>query len=62
MYGRNFDWMECTSMVVKSKPEEGYASVSTVNLDFLNLGTEYDPEKPYLKSYRPQPCMPHGWD
>ena len=45
MYGRNFDWMECTSMVVKSKPERGYASVSTVNLDFLNLGTEYDPEK-----------------
>lgn len=49
MYGRNFDWMECTSMVVKSKPERGYASVSTVNLDFLNLGTEYDPEKTVSK-------------
>lgn len=45
MYGRNFDWMECTSMVVKSKPEHGYASVSTVNMDFLSLGTEYNPEQ-----------------
>lgn len=45
MYGRNFDWMECTSMVVKSKPENGYASISTVNMDFLSLGTEYNPEQ-----------------
>lgn len=45
MYGRNFDWMECTAMVVKSKPANGYASVSTVNLDFLDLGTEYNPDK-----------------
>lgn len=44
MYGRNFDWMECTAMVVKSKPKNGYASVSTVNLDFLDLGSEYDPD------------------
>lgn len=43
MYGRNFDWMECTSMVVKSKPENGYASVSTVNMDFLSLGMDYNP-------------------
>lgn len=49
MYGRNFDWMKCTSMVVKSKPENGYASVSTVNLDFLNMGMEYDPEKTVSK-------------
>lgn len=45
MYGRNFDWMECTSMVVKSKPENGYASVSTVNMDFLSLGMDYNPEE-----------------
>lgn len=44
MYGRNFDWMECTAMVVKSKPAKGYASVSTVNSDFLTLGTEYNPD------------------
>ena len=45
MYGRNFDWMECTAMVINSKPANGYTSVSTVNLDFLDLGTEYDPDK-----------------
>lgn len=45
MYGRNFDWMECTSMVVKSKPDNGYASVSTVNMDFLNMGKAYNPEE-----------------
>lgn len=44
MYGRNFDWMKCTSMVVKSTPENSYASVSTVNMDFLSLGMEYNPE------------------
>ena len=45
VYGRNFDWMECTSMVVKSRPKDGYASVSTVNIDFLSLGMEFNPEK-----------------
>lgn len=45
MYGRNFDWMECTALVVKSKPENGYPSVSTVNMDFLSLGMEYNPEQ-----------------
>lgn len=32
-------------MVVKSKPENGYASVSTVNMDFLSLGMDYNPEE-----------------
>lgn len=45
MFGRNFDWMECTAMIVKSKPVNGYASVSTVNMDFLDLGVEYNPDK-----------------
>lgn len=45
MYGRNFDWMECTAMIVKSKPADGYASISTVNMDFLTQGMEYNPDK-----------------
>lgn len=45
MFGRNFDWMECTALVVKSKPVHGYTSVSTVNMDFLDLGMEYNPEQ-----------------
>lgn len=34
-FGRNFDWYNCEAMVVLSRPEEGYASISTVNMDFL---------------------------
>lgn len=39
-FGRNFDWNKCEAMVVLSKPENGYQSVSTVNLDFIRKGTK----------------------
>ncbi len=35
IFGRNFDWNTCDAMVVTSRPSRGYASISTVNLDFL---------------------------
>lgn len=35
LFGRNFDWEACNALVVSAKPQSGYASVSTVNLDFL---------------------------
>ena len=38
LFGRNFDWGNCTALVVKTAPRNGYASVSTVNMDFLNMG------------------------
>ena len=38
LFGRNFDWGNCTALVVKTAPKNGYASVSTVNMDFLNIG------------------------
>lgn len=37
LFGRNFDWQSCEALVVTSKPTEGYASISTVNLDFISL-------------------------
>ena len=37
-FGRNFDWDSCDAMIVISYPESGYASFSTVNLDFINQG------------------------
>lgn len=40
LFGRNFDWSYCTAMVVKTNPPDGYASISTVNMDFLNVGLE----------------------
>ena len=36
LFGRNFDWQTCNAMVVTSKPSQGYASISTVNLGFIS--------------------------
>ena len=38
LFGRNFDWNQCEAMVVISYPENGYASISTVNMDFIKQG------------------------
>lgn len=35
LFGRNFDWQACDALVLTSKPVNGYASISTVNLDFI---------------------------
>ncbi len=35
LFGRNFDWQDCEAMVVEAHPENGYASISTVNMDFI---------------------------
>lgn len=37
LFGRNFDWDTCNAMIVQCVPEKGYASISTVNTDFINL-------------------------
>lgn len=38
LFGRNFDWGACTTYIVTTHPTDGYASVSTVNMDFLTMG------------------------
>lgn len=42
---RNFDWWSepCTIMIMRTKPKNGYASISTVNLNFLNFGKDWKP-------------------
>lgn len=37
LFGRNFDWNTCNAMIVQSKPINGYASISTVNMDFISM-------------------------
>lgn len=37
LFGRNFDWNTCNAMIVQSKPINGYASISTVNIDFIHM-------------------------
>lgn len=44
LVGRNYDWDECTTMIIRQVPATGYASLSTVNLDFLGFGEGYKPE------------------
>lgn len=36
LFGRNFDWKNCEAMVAESHPENGHASLSTVNMDFIS--------------------------
>ena len=38
LFGRNFDWNQCDAMIVSSNSENGYASISTVNMDFIQTG------------------------
>lgn len=39
--GRNYDWNECKTMIIKNIPNEGYASLSIVNLYFIGYGDDY---------------------
>ncbi|MCH5186163.1 MAG: linear amide C-N hydrolase [Oscillospiraceae bacterium] len=34
-FGRNFDWYGCDALIALSKPQKGYASISTVNTNFI---------------------------
>lgn len=38
LFGRNFDWNTCEALILLSKPTQGYASISTVNMDFITQG------------------------
>ncbi len=38
LFGRNFDWNRCEALIVGARPDGGYASISTVNVDFIRQG------------------------
>ncbi len=40
LFGRNFDWDNCEAMIVASYPDSGYASFSTVNMNFIDQGAK----------------------
>ena len=44
LFGRNFDWEKCYTIVIHTVPENGYESVSTCSLDFLGLGEGWKPD------------------
>lgn len=44
LFGRNFDLTYSPGMFVRTKPENGYASISMVNLGFIGYGEEKLPD------------------
>lgn len=44
LFGRNFDWKDCKTMVVHTVPDNGYESISTCNLDFIGFGDDFTPD------------------
>ena len=44
IFGRNYDWVDCETMIVHTIPADGYESVSTCCLDFLGFGDGWAPE------------------
>lgn len=38
LFGRNFDWENSEALIIESTPKDAYASISTVNLDFIQSG------------------------
>lgn len=51
IYGRNYDYIYSPSLVLKTIPENGYASISTINLRLLGFGDNLLPEN--LKKHAP---------
>ncbi len=51
IYGRNFDFKYAPSMQLYTKPDKGYASVSTVNLSFAGYSEENLPNGLSLDSF-----------
>ena len=46
LFGRNFDWGDCPLLVLTTYPRAGYASISSVNLDFvLRRGADLPADK-----------------
>ena len=43
-FGRNYDWEECRAIIVHTRPDDGYESISTCCPDFLGFGEDYSPD------------------
>ncbi len=43
IYGRNFDWNDCSIIIIHTKPTDGYESISTSCLEFLGLDRDWEP-------------------
>lgn len=47
LFGRNFDWeKKGNTIIIRTYPKNGYASISTSNLDFLNMPIDLTTDDP----------------
>lgn len=47
LFGRNFDWAKMgNTIIIRTYPKHGYASISTSNLDFLNMPIDLTSDDP----------------
>lgn len=44
VFGRNFDEVDCPSMMVITRPKDGYDSISMVNLSYIGYSDDYLPD------------------
>ena len=44
IFGRNYDWKTCAVLVVHTKPDNGYESVSTCCLEHLGINADWEPK------------------
>lgn len=53
--GRNFDFTRCKAAILKAIPQNGYKSISTIDIDFIGSIYNLVPEelKPYVLYYAP---------
>lgn len=51
LFGRNFDFLYAPSLQLFTNPENGYASVSTVNLSFAGYSEDYLPDRLNFNSF-----------
>lgn len=49
IFGRNYDWKDCAVLIIHTKPDHGYESISTCCLSHLGLDENWKPSKKFLK-------------
>lgn len=47
LFGRNYDWKDCSIMIIHTKPDNGYESISTSCMEFLGVDRNWNPQKKF---------------
>ncbi len=48
IYGRNYDWKDCRVLIIHSKPDSGYESISTCCLSHIGIPDDWEPKGKFL--------------